>query len=69
MSCDGSISVNVDATRHDAVRDMELNFLFNHWDELRTSSELSQMMSAVANGEMPHAGRVLVMLMAKMSVH
>ena len=68
MSCADWISINMKATRHDAVREVELQFLFNHWDELKRSEELSKMMSAVADGSMPHAGRLLTMLMAKMSV-
>ena len=49
---------------HQAVRDAELQFIFEHWEEFKASTELQDMLKKVANGEMPHAHTVLVTLVS-----
>ena len=44
---------------HKAIRDMELAFLFDHWEELRHSQQLRYTVKEVIRGDLPHASDVL----------
>jgi hypothetical protein len=41
---------------------MELAFVFEHWDELKSSPEVREMFRKVASGALPHAADVLTSL-------
>jgi len=45
--------------RYEAVRDCELDFLFEHWDKLKTSDKLTDTIASVARGELPYATDIL----------
>jgi len=42
------------------VRDMELEFLFDRWADIRDSSSLSTKADEISRGALPHAGPVLL---------
>jgi len=44
---------------HKAIRDVELAFLFDHWEELRDSQQLRDTVKEVIRGDLPHASDVL----------
>jgi len=50
--------------RYKAVREIELAFLFDHWEELKGSQRLRGVIKAVTRGELPHATDVLEAILA-----
>jgi hypothetical protein len=44
---------------HKAIRDVELAFLFDHWEELRDSQQLRDTVKEVIRGDLTHASDVL----------
>lgn len=52
---------------YQAVRDVELEYLFENWNELGTSKELVATIEAVVRGEYPHASAVLIALFSRSS--
>lgn len=52
---------------YQAVRDVELDYLFEHWNELGTSKELTDTIEAVVRGEHHHASPVLLAILARSS--
>ena len=47
------------AARYGAVKEIELQYLADHWDDLKDSSGFRQAMIDVAMGVYPHAGELL----------
>lgn len=51
--------------RYEVVRDMELDFLFEHWDQLKTSRKLIDSIAGIVRGEQPHAADVMTAIFAR----
>jgi hypothetical protein len=43
---------------------MELAFVFEHWEELKSSKEVLDVINQVATGAMPHAAEILACLVS-----
>jgi hypothetical protein len=56
---------NIHLPSHTHVRDMELEFAFQYWDELKSSTEMQEMIVQVARGALPHAADILGRLLEK----
>jgi hypothetical protein len=50
--------------RYKVIREMELTFLFDHWEELKSSQRLRDIVKAVTRGTMPHASEALESILA-----
>lgn len=44
---------------------MELDFLFEHWDQLKTSRKLIDSIAGIVRGEQPHAADVMTAIFAR----
>jgi len=46
-------------SRYNAVRDIELAFLFEHWDQLKSSPQMVDIIDEVIRGDLPHGSDIL----------
>jgi hypothetical protein len=44
---------------------MELAFLFDHWEELKSSQQLDDIIKEVTRGDLPHASDVLMAILTR----
>jgi len=51
--------------RYKTIRDMELAFLFDHWEELKSSQQLDDIIKEVIRGDLPHASDVLKAILTR----
>lgn len=44
---------------HDRVKAAEMRFLKQHWDEIKGSNQVAEMLMKIASGRYPHAAPIL----------
>ncbi|KAI0783322.1 hypothetical protein C8Q75DRAFT_783650 [Abortiporus biennis] len=55
-------------SRYEQVKEMELSYLVNHWDEINGSEAFLKKLSNLAAGDYPHAGEIMAEIFAKLPV-
>ena len=55
--------VDVNFFSYEAIHDMELKFVFDHWEELKRSRALCDIVREVTHGDLPHALDVLTTIL------
>lgn len=47
------------------MRDIELDFAFQHWDEIKSSADLREKVTEIVRGEHPECAEILSAILAE----